>query len=249
MVLTEDSGASAHDTVHALVKEMLKLLVPEVQTHRVDFKPLEDESARRAMQANKWKSRNRLDERDIRQLIRSIINELLKDESFVLYHIDGDCRWSERESSENIREFKDRMLPHIEAGVRTRLPKLDDVRALEEHMRRFRLLVPFFSIEAWLYQNTAEATRLCAAEGCGECQLKLAAWKQDRASLDEVPHPKRELCFQARHNAHLATTSFPAREVFEAQTSFAHAVEHLLECDALTSALQRTYAPSEPPAP
>lgn len=38
MVLTEDSGADAYDTVQALVKEMLKLLVPAVRTHRIDFK-------------------------------------------------------------------------------------------------------------------------------------------------------------------------------------------------------------------
>ncbi len=250
MVLTEDSGAGAYDTVHALAKEMLKLLVTGVQTHRIDFKPLEDESARRAMHANLWKSTNPLDESSIRLLIRSIITELLKDTGFVLYHIDGDRPWSERDSSENVREFRSRMLPPIEAGVRFHLQK--QPHAAQEpgkRMKRLQLVVPFYSIETWLYQNTREARRLCEQEGCGQCYpQKLAGWEQDRASLDEVTQPKKALCFQDKHNARLASSSFPAQEAYDAEASFHHAVLQLLECDELTAALERTYAPAEPPA-
>ena len=245
MVLTEDSGAGAHDTVRALAKEMLKLLVPGVRTHRIDFKPLEDESARRAMHGNLWKSTNPLDQPHIRLLIRSLITELLKPEGFVLYHIDGDRPWSEQESSENVREFYSRMLAPIEAGVRAFFQRQPhEASAPGERMKRLRLLVPFYSIEAWLYQNTREATRLCAETGCKQCHGKLAAWEQERASLDEVIRPKKQLCFQDKHNAHLATSGFPAQEVFEARASFEHAVMTLLECDELTEALKRTYTPA-----
>lgn len=249
MVLTEDSGAGAYDTVRALAKEMLKLLVPDVQTHRIDFKPLEDANACRAMHANLWKSKNPLDQPNIRLLIRSIITELLKPNGFVLYHLDGDRPWSEHESSENEHEFRARMLPPIEAGLRSHLKQPPDSNASSERMKRLRLLVPFYSIEAWLYQNTREARRLCEEEGCKQCPAKIVLWEKNRASLDEVTQPKGELCFQDKHNAHLATSGFPAREVFEAEASFTRAVEGLLECDELTTELERTYAAPDSQAP
>ncbi|WNG21594.1 hypothetical protein [Cystobacter fuscus] len=245
MVLTEDSGADAYDTVRALVKEMLKLLVPAVQTHRIDFKPLADENARRAMHANLWKSNNPLDERNRRQLIRGIITELLKPHGFVLYHIDGDEPWSRHESSENVREFLTRVRSPIEAGVRSQLPA-----EVETRMKRLRLLVPFYSIEAWLYQHTREARQLCAEEGCGRCHSRLADWEKDRASLDEVTQPKETtLCLKDKHNARLASSGFPARDVYEAEASFTGAVDGLLECDELTAALERTCTTSGTPSP
>lgn len=248
MVLTEDSGDDAYATVHALAKEMLKLLVPGVRTDRVDFKPLDDASARRAMHANLWKSTRPLDQPHLRLLIRSIATELLKDEGFVLYHLDGDRRWSAREPSENVREFEKRILPPLKAAVgagfqQRRLP----VSAVDERMKRLRLLVPFYSVEAWLFQNAREARQLCATEGCGTCQPKLDAWEQDRASLDEVEQPKEALCLRDKHNARLASASYPADAVYKAEASFTRAVMGLLECDELTALLARTYDAEQPP--
>jgi ABC-type lipoprotein export system ATPase subunit len=97
-------------------------------------------------------------------------------------------------------------------------------------------------LQAWLYQNTREARRLCEEQGCKQCPAKIADWEQNRASLDEVPHPKGALCFQDKHNAHLAASGFPARVVFDAEASFTRSVEGLLECDELTTSLERTYA-------
>jgi len=225
------------------VKEMLKLLVPAVRTHCIDFKPLEDESARRAMHGNIWQSNNPLDEPARRLLIRSIITELLKPDGFVLYHIDGDVPWSRHESSANVREFRSRMFPPIEAGVRSRVPA-----EAEKRMKRLRLLVPFYSVEAWLYQNTREARRLCEDEGCGQCHTRLADWEKNRTSLDDVTQPKKTtLCFRDKYNARLASSGFPTEEVFSVQASFARAVDGLLECDELTVALERAYATPKPP--
>lgn len=238
MVLTEDSGSDAYDTVQGLVREMLKLLVPSVRMNRVDFKPLAEEGARRAMQANNWKSGKPLYEQARRLLIRSIITELLKPQGFVLYHIDGDVPWSRHDTSENVRKFLECMFPPIEAGVRSQRPL-----EVEMRMKRLRLLVPFYSIESWLYQHTVEARRLCAEEGCGRCQSRLAEWEADRASLDDVLKPKTTtLCLEGRFNKQLAGAGFPADEVFKANASFARAVEELMDCNDLTAALERTWA-------
>ncbi len=252
LVLTEDSGGDAYPTVRALTKEMFKLLVQGVQTDRIGFSPLEDAAARQAMHANRWKSTDPRDERLVRLLIRSLVTELLKPEGFVLYHIDGDRPWSARASSENVRKFQERILRPVQRALDEELPKRAPMVPVSERMRRFRLLVPFYSIEAWLFQNTREARRLCLEEGCGTCSSKLGAWEQDRAQLDEVLRPKENdadsLCLQDKYNAQLAETGFPAAQVYDAKASFTQAVDGLLECDELTALLEKTYAEPEPPA-
>jgi hypothetical protein len=247
MVLTEDSSKESFDTVRALAREMLKLLVPRVQTDRIGFKPLEDESARRAVQANLWKSTRAEDRPSIILLIRTIINELLKTDGFVLYHIDGDRPWSQRTTSDNVRQFQKLMLAPIREGLREVLSKRNRPEVEHaERLTRLRLLVPYYSIEAWLYQNTQEAARICEEEGCKRCRPMLEAWAQARASLDEVVRPKDVLCLRDKYNAHLASSGFPADEVYAAESSFAQVVEELLDCSALTSALEQTYAAPEP---
>jgi hypothetical protein len=253
LVLTEDSGGNAYATVRALAKEMLKLLVPGVQTDRIGFSPLGNPAAEQAMNANCWKSTKPRYERSIRLLIRSLVTELLKPEGFILYHIDGDQQWSARATSENVRKFKDLILQPVQRALDEELPARDPSASVSERMKRFRLLVPFYSIEAWLFQNTREAYRLCIEKGCGKCQPKLDAWERNRASLDEVDQPKKNtadgLCLRDKYNAQLASTGFPAAQVYEAKASFTQAIDDLLDCDELTALLEKTYAlpGSEPP--
>jgi hypothetical protein len=252
LVLTEDSGSDAYATVRALTREMFKLLVQGVQTDRIGFSPLANPAAEQAMHANRWKSNNPRDERGIRLLIRSLVTELLKPEGFVPYHIDGDRTWSARASSENVRRFKERILQPVRHALEEELPARAPSAQVSERMRRLRILVPFYSIEAWLFQNTREARRLCTEKGCGQCHPKLDAWERDRASLDEVEQPKKNaaegLCLHDKYNAHLASSGFPATQVYEARASFALAVDELLECDELTVLLEKTYAQAEPPS-
>jgi hypothetical protein len=247
MVLPEDSGGGAYDTVRALAKEMLKLLVPGVQTDRIGFKPRESDDARQGVKGSYWKSADALDQPSLRLLIRTIATELLKPDGFVLFHIDGDRPWAERASSENEYKFDKRIVQPVQAALEQALAKPQSPGGTpEERIKRLRLLMPFYSIEAWLYQNTREAIRLCLEEGCKQCRPKLEAWEKSRASLDEIPQPKKALCLRDRYNKHLASSGFPADDVYAAGASFAQAVMGLLECEELSAALERTYAP-EPP--
>lgn len=238
MVLTEDSGSDAYDTVLSLVKEMFKQIDPYVQARHIGFTPLADAKARRAMHGNLWKSTNPMDEPNKRLLIRSIINELLKEEGFVLYHIDGDCSWSAVDSSINAQQFRKDMIPPVKAGLASKLGS----EAGEKRMARFHLLVPCYSIEAWLFQNTREAKQLCATVGCKSCLPKIVDWENNRASIDEVDQPKQALCLRDKYNAHLASAGYPAKEALDANASFAGTVMRLLECEPLTTALAKTHA-------
>jgi hypothetical protein len=135
------------------------------------------------------------------------------------------------------------MLGPIREGLREALKKNRTEGEHAERLARLRLLVPFYSIEAWLYQNTREAARLCDEDGCKQCKPTLEAWARERASLDNVSRPKEKLCLRDKYNTRLAAAGFPADEVFAADASFTKAVTELLDCAELMSALERTFAP------
>lgn len=101
--------------------------------------------------------------------------------------------------------------------------------------------MPYYSIEAWLYQNTREGARLCAQGGCSQHLDPFRQWELDRGLLDEVEQPKEQVCFRSAHNARLAAEGFPADAVFAADKSFAAAVTSLLESAELCQALALTH--------
>jgi hypothetical protein len=244
LILTEDSAADAHETITALVKKMLQLLVPGCQTHRVDFEP-QGENAARAMHGNRWKSRNPRDRQKIVDLRQSIATKLVEGTEhvpgFVMFHIDGDRRWAEQSSSENVTRFEEFVRTYVEPIVSTALARQGRAEEIPARMARLRRLTPFYSVEAWLYQNTGEARRLCETS-CGRHVQQIEAWEAAREELDEIEKPKESLCIAAEHNRTLATLGFPAAAVFAVEKSYTATVLHLLDCPDLCTALARTYA-------
>lgn len=233
LVLTEDSAQDAHDTLVALAKKMLQLLVPSCRTHLVDFHPANEE-ARRAVQGTAWKIKPPATQRQRVELVRTIANKLSEKEAtgFVLFHIDGDRPWSEREASENRRQFEERIVSRVE--------QLLPPDAREGSMKRLLLVMPFYSIEAWLYQNTQAAIRICHERYGGAHVDRFAAWRERRATLDELSQPKKEVCLHDRHNLELAREGFSPEEVYEAGASFTAAVDALLAAEDLLRAVEQT---------
>lgn len=248
LLLTEDSAEDSHETITALVKKMLDLIVSGVGTHRVEFEP-QNTLARQGMRGNLWKSKNPRDRQKLVDLRQSIATKLVEGKlvegesvpGFVLFHVDGDRPWAEEKQSENVAHFEAFVRTYVEPIVAAALHKKGISGELAARMDRLRRLTPFYSIEAWLYQNTAEARRLCAAS-CGRHLDRIAAWEADRGLLDEIRKPKDQLCFQAAHNLRLATAQFPAEEALRVGKSYAASVMHLLDCADLCAALVRTRA-------
>ncbi|WP_437735651.1 hypothetical protein [Sorangium sp. So ce1335] len=204
------------------------------------------------MRGNLWKSRNPFDRQKIVLLGRAIAAKLIEDPiGFVAFHVDGDRRWADRASSENVVKFAEFVSTYVQPGVhnalrrqraRHALPATDEdiAQAGAAALTRLLRLTPFRSIEAWLYQNTAEARRLCQAT-CGRHVEKIDRWASDRGALDELDDPKAELCLGSEHHLDLAQRAFPADEVFRANKSYAAAVIGLLDCSDLCAALARTH--------
>ena len=109
-------------------------------------------------------------------------------------------------------------------------------------MKRLIPLAPFYSIESWLYQNTAVARRICNENGCKQHFEQFEEWERDRGQLDEMVKPKSRdfCCLGSQNNRRLAEENFPAEAALDAGKSFLDAVWSLTENTTLTNALERT---------
>ena len=250
LLLTEDSGAKAFETFRSLAKELLKQVDEYVQTHKIAFEPVRDELALQALHANVWKSTNPRDRQKQVELIRTLATQVMLEDGGALFHFDGDRAWGSRDSSENVEKFQTLVREKVQALLELKLAEQrsgSSPREVEAHARarlvRLKTVVPFYSIEAWLFQNTREAIRLCQERYNGRDVEQFHAWAQDRTALDEVLKPKEAVCLGAAHNLELASNGFPSREVRAAGRSFDAVVAEVLSQDAeLREALARTYA-------
>jgi hypothetical protein len=259
LVLSEDSGEGAHDTLATLAKKMFLFIDPACQSHHIRFEPPTSEGAKQALRGNLWKSQEPRDQPKRRDLIGYLATKLFEGPtSFVFFHIDGDRAWSARgesgSESENVRKFKTFIEREVLQFVELRRKRLAETRSqglageMPAHtpdMQQLVLAVPYYSIEAWLFQNIELAKELCTNHPrCRGAHIPLLeGWARDRGSLDEVLQPKEAICFRDGHNRELAGAGFPTEAVYDARKSFAETVDGLLECPMLLAALDATHRP------
>ncbi|MFT3775107.1 MAG: hypothetical protein QM820_57910 [Minicystis sp.] len=235
LVLTEDSAGDGHATVVAVVKRMLQLIVPDYQTHRIGFEP-KDEASQQGVRGTGWKNVNPKPEMVL--ALRTMATKLGREDGFVLFHIDGDRRWSERATSENEAKFETMVVDRVRKLLRGRPGSTAE--DAEKRLHRLLPIVPFYSIEAWLYQHTEVAIRICREKHQGRHVARFEAWRQNRAALDEVEKPKDNDCLRSDHNLACAGSGYPAQEVFDAGCSYAACVIRLLDCAELVALLEAT---------
>ncbi|WP_437729943.1 hypothetical protein [Sorangium sp. So ce1335] len=242
LVLSEDSAGGAHDTLVALAKNLLRLVDSSYDWQQVRFEPPEGEGVRKALRGNLWKSREPRDYRARLDLIGYIATKLLEgDRAFVLYHIDGDRPWTEREASENVTKFRSFIETDVRQFVEHRRRQTGRAPAGDLALSQLLLVVPYYSIEAWLFQNTRAGARFCEENpACRGKHVSLfQAWANDRGALDEIVKPKNQVCFKDGHNRQLAE-GLDVEAVYYAEKSLHHAVESLHQNAALLAALAAT---------
>lgn len=243
LVLTEDGSPHAAQTLELLVKKMFRHLDSNCDNHRIRFEPGNDQ-AREILTANQFKNPRH---RHLRLLYGYIATQLVLPNHFVFHQVDADRRWSDRKRkpSENAAAVERDILAHVR--LRLRGENLPDAE-IDRLLTRYFSIVPYWELEAWLYQNTERALTLCRRTAECRCPTLLAEWQADRSRLDDVAHPSDQLCLGKRHNDALLA-GYPTTDVIAANTSLAATINALLECPALLDAIERTYNPTLDPTP
>ncbi|HEX2568157.1 MAG TPA: hypothetical protein VH877_01280 [Polyangia bacterium] len=245
LILSEDKANNSFDTVLGLTRTALRLVDPAHDPRRIRFEPLADEGLRRLIWGNGWKSQQREDRKRIVDVVRRIAGTINEQRpGFVVFHVDGDQAWSDPRTCENQVQFEAlvmrrvRKLLEASGGKRTLGP-----RPLHRIERLF-LFMPYYSIEAWTYQNTVEAKRILHAEHYGQYIYRFDEWEAHRERLDEVLKPKAEIPkFEDRYNHRLASSGYPADAVYGVGKSFAALVDTMRRCEDLCAALTATRPP------
>ena len=146
LVLGEDSARDAHETLVALARKMFRLVDDSYDWQQIRFEPPESPGAKAALRGNLWKSENPRDHQDRLDLIRYIATKLLEGEtSFVLYHIDGDRSWAEREESENVRKFRAFIETNVRQVVEHRWRQMGRTIDGEFSLAQLLVMVPFWT--------------------------------------------------------------------------------------------------------
>jgi hypothetical protein len=244
LLLSEDGSEHARPTLMALAKKMMQLVDGQCRTNALHFEP-PDEATVAIVRGNLWKSTNARDEQKILALRRMLATKLAEEPpGFVLFHIDGDRRWSERARSENRAKF-DRLIGHkVRELLANKRPRWTSAE-LDRCMSRLIMLVPFYSIEAWVYQNIERGRALCRRHHDERHMRQFDDWERDRASIDEIAKPKEVGCLQSKFNRDLAESAFPHQAAYDARTSFQATVKALADCDDLRDVLRATWQPPD----
>lgn len=207
------------------------------------FEPLSNPDARHIAHGNLWKSKERRDWPKQIAFIRELATKLSQGErSFVICHIDGDRTWEASKGGticDHVEPFLRFIKERICNVISVRPNAKNTLLALEEAFNtRLLLVIPFYSIESWLYQNTTFGVELCNKHYQGRGADKFKIWEGDAQLLDEEIAPKDIIHFGSKHNRALAENGFPTVRVYNANKSFAKTVNSFLMCDKFMAALQ-----------
>lgn len=243
LLLSEDRSDDAFPALKALSQKMLRLIAPQHGSSCVQFLPLSDRQAQQAAHGNLWKSRSERHRQQRIALMKTLVATVLAQDRIVVFHIDGDVPWSQREHSQNRAQFAHFLTEIAQKFEKPGHPGRSAAELQAALAQRLLLLTPHYSIEAWLYQNTTCAIALCDAQYRGKDRQAFIEWEQQREKLDEEDRPKDRYVLADRHNRKLAETAYPAASVYAIGRSFTDSVDRLRGCVPLVIAL-RPLAPS-----
>jgi len=234
LVLAEDGYA---EPLRALVGRMLRLVDPGYIEKRIDIQ---------AAPGSLAKGKDRQSHKRRVEIAKDIATTLFN-EYFAFYHTDADRTFSDprTDKPDNQRFYEDVLLVIVRQHIEDLKRAKNDARSTEAIMLRARLLMPYYSIEAWLLQNTQIGRELCKKHHGGEHLENFKDWERDRGALDEIEKPKEKSCFRDKYNLDLAQIQYPAQRAYNAGKSFAKAIDTLKACKALVAVLAATYAGRE----
>ncbi|MCW8137533.1 MAG: hypothetical protein KIT58_01360 [Planctomycetota bacterium] len=262
--VSEDGSKRTHDTWAHLVRRLARAVEPACSTApsllRVEAPTTSLRTSARG---------SGLRRRQPSEVVVGELATLLQQGKFVLVHIDGDTVWSQRTTSTAVEHFEQRVAepvrkrlvaaiqlqsrqggPHRRRQRPTASPAPEAsaadaaAQAAAAALERLRLVSPYYSVEAWLYQATERAIALAKTHHDGADVETFQAWARERGAVDEVHGLPDTVCLGRQHNAELAAglTAAVVDDVVGAGKSLAACVDHLRRCAPLVAALRATSA-------
>jgi hypothetical protein len=249
LLVSEDGAKDTQETLESLTKHLLRLVDSNYHSSQVRIEVLKDPQALSAARANRWQSQAPKDRIMQIALVRSLTTWLTTDEdAIILYHMDADIPWSESKAGKIVPKIDllhQFLLVKLRSIVPARPNEKNTYQALERSLtERLILIMPYYSIEAWLYQNTKLVRQICKRDDQERHAQTIMQWEQDRGILDDLSQPKNAICLSSRHNCDLAL-GFPAEQVLAVGKSFAATVRRLQENPVLLRALRNTHSTYE----
>ncbi len=187
-IFTEDSGTNRYQVTGEVIRQSCALICPGALRDKITIHCPENA---KAFHGTQWKApRNPAGP----QLLRTIAN-LVAQNKFVFCHVDGDRVWAQAATSENqakIREFilKIRQILQAPPAASPRGKKGPAAPATAVVLEHYLFsVVPFYSIEAWLYHPSPATEALIEQLGI-DWYDALRSWTEDPGKLDEIEKPK-----------------------------------------------------------
>lgn len=182
-------------TLKQIVGGMLRLVDEHARTHHIELRPVGGEVSGTYWKSARSKETGAREKRT--RLLKDIATELLRGR-VVFFHVDGDCTWKERKRAPVWGDLE-RFRQGLRAAAAQAPSGAIDERALDD---AFIAVVPFYSIESWLFACTEH---LCARTRDPRELERIAEWAADLGQLDEIPKIKTALpSIQDRCNHELA---------------------------------------------
>jgi hypothetical protein len=240
-VVTEDSSADAEKALICVLKVVFSRARQGFQTNLIDWQPALERALKAAASPSRWTGR---DNHQARVALYKAIAERLKTGVWVLYHFDGDTTWENRANASNSKIFSEAVCPAIQdiLGQRpTYRPEVTPVPTEDADRTLGRLIpmVPYYSIEAWYYQNSREAIKICRKRHRPSDVAGFEAWAAQRDRLDEIEQIAENCCLGKKYNYALAKTF--SRQVLDdtcaVRKSLAAFVDSLVAHQELQTAL------------
>jgi hypothetical protein len=231
VLLSEDGSRFASDVLKNLVKHLLRrAFLPSGPPPELVVLPPND-GARQQLCGNKWKKPGK----EQIELTRTLATELLKGDVFVFVHLDGDSAWSKRQSRPKGGN-RGQWETSIEASLRLILQGKNNVQALD----RLLIIEPFYSVEAWLFQNTAALRQWYKRHQPQATQdlARISEWEADPSLLDEIEQIKDQLRIGNTANLELIQDKFPSKKLFELGLSFHTTALTIQRCQDLKNKLK-----------
>jgi len=225
-----------------VTNKILRTIHTDSKTNHIKMSPLDESEG---VNGSVWKCTNSAelgDQKRRKELINHIATEL-KLNKYVVFHVDGDTVWSQKNSAE-VFEKKELFLRAVKNALTTsykpRVKTPLSGNEADDTIKNLFFLIPFYSIESWAYANKDKLRELLPKKDNMTSDEKHVV-DSPIQDLDEIPQIKDKTSIRDFKNFELFDDHrFPWGELYDVQKSFYTVIEEMKTNQNLINDLQET---------